>query len=134
MGMTLQDFFDKYLVVDWQGGSEEYANTENGEDVYLLAPATRGSETGHEAQINQKGTCIFFEEGKCKIHEAGKPFECAAYHHSKDHDESLILHNSAAKTWDNDKARAQLKQLLGGRDPEQPEADFGDILGLMMDR
>jgi|SRR5215212_7025731 len=125
MGITLKEFFDKYLVVDWQGGGSEWANTKDGKYAILLAPATTVSVTGHEANQDPRGHCIFFEHqtGKCKIHEHGKPMECREYMHTMDRKETIGLHNKAAKTWDNDEAKAQINQLLG-REPSIEESDY----------
>ena len=77
LNMTLQEFFDKFCAVDYM---------EKDENIYLIAPALVGENTGNMYPADPRGECIFYKDGKCKIHHA-KPFECANYHHDMTRDE-----------------------------------------------
>lgn len=105
LGMTLKEFFAKHLAVDWLEGEE---------DIFLLAPAIKGEETGEMYPGDPRGACNLLVEGKCSIHEA-KPMECAVSHHSRTHDDEHELHIAIGKTWADH--QGQVRELLG-RAPE----------------
>ncbi len=68
LNMTLQDFFNQYLGVDWWEGVRP---------VFVLAPAIVGEDTGSEYPGNPRGQCVFLNsEHLCDIHPV-KPFECS---------------------------------------------------------
>lgn len=72
VGLSLPDFFQKSLAVDWYEGDP---------DIFVLAPATEVSGAGTEYPGDPRGECTLYEDGKCTIH-AAKPFECRQYHHA----------------------------------------------------
>ncbi len=115
-GMTLQDFFNKYLSVDFYYGEDE-------KPIFVLAPATDTSEPGKEYPMEPCGRCILFtDDGKCSIH-IDKPYECRKMHHDGSAEAGDITHEEVSKAWE--KHQDQIKELLG-RDPEPP--DMGDVL------
>lgn len=133
--MGFQEFFDKYLVVDYQFDKQSEEESDiNKASIFLLAPATERAVPGTEAPADPQGKCIFFDEEnkKCKIHEYGKPFECRKYIHTMNHAQSVQLHNETSKTWDNDEAKEQIKKLLGGREPQVTMPTMADILSMML--
>ncbi len=108
LNMTFQEFFNKYLGVNWW---EEDVETE---DIFVLAPAITNMKTGQEYPGDPRGKCIFFKKGLCEIHEV-KPFECAQFIHDKSTEDR---HWNIAKTWK--KNQLHIKKLLG-RNPEASE-------------
>ena len=110
--LSFQDFFNKYLGVDWW---------EDDTPIFTLAPAIVGEETGSEYPGNPKGQCVFFNNNElCDIHPV-KPFECARMNC----DETNIngCHEKVAKAWvDN---QTQIIELLG-REPKT-EGYYGGL-------
>lgn len=109
MGLSLKEFFDKFLVVNWWVGIPD--------DTYVLSPATVNSSPGREANADPSGRCIFFKEGKCSIH-AVKPFECREYIHSQQGNEIYERHEQVAMAWEEH--QDQIIELLG-REPVSEE-------------
>ncbi len=111
MGLSLKDFFDKYLAVDWFTSDDD-------RNIFVLAPALVGKRTGHEYPGYPCGTCVFFKEGLCGIHST-KPHECAALTCAKKESRGVSQerHESVAMQWDKPEHQQQIRQLLG-RDPE----------------
>lgn len=117
LGMSVQEFFTTYLGVDWWGGNRE----SNYKDIFVLAPATHICEPGKEYPANPKGRCVFFEEGRCKIH-AARPIECKIAHHAVQvvgHGQHLAV----AQTWVDH--QEEIVALLG-REPEKAEYSVFD--------
>jgi Fe-S-cluster containining protein len=104
-GMTLEEFFKKYLAVDWWGVNKQ---------LLVLAPVNQGpfeTQPGGMYSWYPVGTCIFYIDGKCDIHEA-KPYECKkAAHEPSPRDEADARHEAVAKAWKGH--QDQPKQLLG---------------------
>ena len=117
LSLNLEDFFKKYISVDWWEASP---------DVFLLAPATSRSEPGSEYPGNPTGRCIFLENGLCKIH-AAKPYECLMELHGDPPKETQAHKADAMKTWDNEAAQQQVEQLLG-HEPISSEYSMFDAL------
>jgi Fe-S-cluster containining protein len=105
--MTLPDFFNKYLGVDWHGQIE---NTDK--DVFLLAPATTKMKPGNEYFFDPHGQCVFYVNGKCDIHEA-KPYECKEYFHDQLSDSLVDRHYKVAEKWNTPANQKQIQKLLG---------------------
>lgn len=86
LGLTEQQLFDDYLIVN--------KIVSNGrdipEDVHVLSPGIVGMRTGEDFAW-ATGTCIWFSQGKCQIHEL-KPFECAQYIHDEKPEDGDFLH------------------------------------------
>jgi len=117
MGLTMQEFFDQYLGVDWW--------TDN-DDIFVLAPALVGEETGSEYPGDPKGRCVFFNsDGLCDIHPV-KPYECVKL--ICDDKETAKRHEKVAMAWKLH--QNQIKDLLG-REPEASEYNSGSFFGGM---
>lgn len=116
-GMTLKEFFDKYLSVEYMYGEEREDMT------WLLSPAIVGEEPGKEFPANPDGTCVFFtEDGLCSIHDA-KPHECRVANHTDSREQGDKVHIAIAVEWEGH--QEQIPKLLG-REPEEP--DFGELM------
>jgi len=116
-GMTLPEFFRKYLTVDyWMG-----------ETVFALRPRTTREPGGKESAFNPLGQCVFFQHGRCSIH-AAKPHECATAVHSvkipKD------WHERTANRWRTKRATAQIAKLLG-REPQEGRSSISDLIAFL---
>jgi Fe-S-cluster containining protein len=116
-GMSLQEFFDAHLAVDWW-------EVDGGGDAFVLSPAVVGAKPGSEFPGNPNGTCVFFQGGRCRIH-AAKPAECRALWH-----DGLPggLHEEVAMAWKD--RQGQLSELLG-REPESESYGIGGLLGML---
>ena len=115
MGMSMKDFFDKYLAVDF------FENWGEEKDTYVLSPAVLGNDTGEMFPYKPTGICVFLKEGKCSIH-ANSPFECAQYIHSDSKEEVETRHVSVKDAWTNN--QKQIEELLGHA-PYTPENEGG---------
>ena len=116
MGLTLKEFFDQYLGVDWWEGDEP---------IFILAPAIVGEAPGSEYPGDPRGTCVFFNsDGLCDIHQA-KPYECAMYICNDDN--ASERHEKVAMAWKD--YQTQIITLLG-REPETEEYYGGGLFGL----
>jgi len=116
--ISLQQLFDDYLAVDWYSDSE-------GKDYFPLSPAVVGNETGAMFPYKPSGTCVFLDNGNCKIHPVA-PYECQQYHHTQESDETRKRHDYTAKSWKDEKQQTELL----GTEPCQPEpASFMDMFG-----
>lgn len=114
LGMSVPDFFDKYLAVDWY---EDLGKTgpddSKSRHVFVLSPATGAHNSGAMYGASPKGRCILFDGTSCLIH-ATKPFECRAHHHEDDHEDVAERHAAVAVAWrDTEGAQEQLQELLG---------------------
>lgn len=118
--MDPQDFFDKFISVDW------FENDGKG-PTYTLSPATVNCEPGTEYPFDPLGTCVFFQEGLCLIH-AAKPAECSTYDHSRTNDQSYAFRDTLVEAWKNN--RAEIEKYLG-REPCRKEPDLFDMLSLI---
>lgn len=116
LGLSLQEFFDKHLSVDW---------FESVPDIFLLAPASSGSDVGGMYHANPKGRCTFFVGGRCSIYEA-RPFECRAYHHSQEIPNGR--HEAVAKAWADEQHQAQVANLYG----DEPSSSSYSIFEALM--
>ena len=115
LNMTLKEFFDKYLAVDFfEGFGGE-------EDTFVLSPAVVGNPTGDMFPYKPTGVCVFFKEGKCSIH-GNSPFECAQYIHTDEKKEVEKRHALVRDAWS--KNQNQIEELLE-RKPYAPENEGG---------
>jgi Fe-S-cluster containining protein len=115
MGMTLPEFFAAHLAVDWW---------ESEPDIFLLSPALRGEEAGTEFPAEPRGTCAFYEEGRCRIHPV-KPRECRDALCTDTGPSSV--HEDTAMAWKDH--QGQVAELLG-REPEAAPYGGGLFSGL----
>lgn len=116
LGLTLEEFFAKYLAVDWY---ESYPD-----DIFLLSPAVAGEATGEEFPGDPRGTCVFYVEGRCQIHEA-KPYECRTFWCGAPGSGGggALTHQQVGEKWAG-QPQEQVKELLG-REPMATEFEGG---------
>ncbi len=112
MGVSLEEFFRQYLAVDWWQDTP---------DISVLSPAIKGEETGTEFPGDPKGTCVFYEGGRCRIHPV-KPAECRDMWCGDRGPSSM--HQDVAMAWADH--QQQVRDLLG-RDPEAADWEGGGI-------
>lgn len=102
LGLTMKEFFDRHLAVDWWVTDED--------DIFLLSPAVKGAPTGTEFPGDPHGTCVFFVNGQCSIH-AVKPYECRDMWCGDAG--SPLAHAATALAWEV--YQEQIHDLLGRR-------------------
>ncbi|MNK65509.1 hypothetical protein D3C87_848060 [compost metagenome] len=123
LGVTLKELFDTKLMVDWLAGS----SAADGDDVFVLSPATTSGRPGQEFPGNPRGTCVFLTEDKrCAIHEV-KPMECRLY---SCRGVGIKYHEPVGMTWDAPEHQQQIEGLLGR--PPESEAYGGFFGGLSL--
>lgn len=110
LGISLQEFFNQYLGINWWVADN---------DIFVLAPAIIDMTPGKEYPGDPRGECIFFKKDLCAIHVV-KPFECAECIHTESEGVSNQRHHEVAEAWKDH--QKQIEELLG-RKPES--ADFG---------
>jgi Fe-S-cluster containining protein len=123
LGLSLKEFFHKYLGID-------YFIQKDGKFLYVLAPAIVTMEPGQEYPFSPFGQCVFYENNMCKIH-AAKPIECAKWDHSVD-DKELLEFKNVVIVGEWEKHQDQIEELLG-RKPQQLDVGWGEVLGLFAD-
>lgn len=103
LNLSLQDFFDQYLAIDYWLGVD--GNT------LVLIPRQKGRERKRLSFSDafHGATCIFLEQGLCKIHEA-KPYECRETMGCEE-EPRLDWHKAAALGWDTPEAQQQIEDL-----------------------
>lgn len=117
LGMTEEDFFKKYLSVDYWTNPDA--------NLFVLSPAIVGETPGQEFPLEPTGKCVFLtDEGKCSIH-AAKPYECRSYDHRQKRDDSNSEHLAVAESWVPHKD--YISKLLG-REPEITSLNPFDML------
>lgn len=111
LGLTLLDFFDAHLTVDyWMG-----------ENIFVLRPRTTFEDGGDVSALNSLGRCSFYRDERCAIH-AAKPFECAVTSHEV-HPVGL-RRTVIAEAWLQH--QDQIVELLE-REPQVPEPTIQDV-------
>jgi len=124
MDLTLQEFFDRYLGVNWWVGD----HTDGEADAFVLAPAITVMQPGEEYPAMPKGVCIFLKEGLCQIHGA-KPYECAETMHDDGNELSTSRRKKMVVAWKEN--QAQISELLK-RDPRANEMSLLDWFELTL--
>lgn len=119
LGLTPQELFDQHLQVDWWVDDP---------DVFVLSPRLRHETGGSMMPVDSTGECHWFVDGKCAIHDLGKPFECQQLDHSK-----VNHHEAAADRW-RDEEHQQMIEDLYGEQPYAPEASIFDMMSMMLGR
>lgn len=108
LGLSLPDFFKKYLVVDFWLRMEG--------DINLLIPKQVEQEGGRKLSYSDAfhlADCIFLsKDNRCTIH-AVKPSECKMAMGCSD-PKVDNWHEEVAMAWDKPKHQAQIKDLLSG--------------------
>lgn len=105
LGVSLDELFREYLAVDWWAGAYP---------VFLLSPAVRGNKTGQEFPGDPTGSCVFFEDGRCRIHPV-KPHECAVSWCGGCPPDTHYL---TAEAWEGH--QGQIRDLLGREPQDEP--------------
>ena len=125
LGITLQELFDDFLLVDY------YLSYQKGHK-YLLSPALKGKKPGDMTPSNPMGVCIFFDEETehCQIHEVA-PYECQMYIHGQAKELTEARHQWIAQQWNHEVEYKQLVDLLG-REPSVPEMDQETFIELLL--
>lgn len=116
LNLSLQDFFDRYLGVQWWVAEEP---------TFVLAPALTSMKPGCEYPGDPRGVCIFFKDERCMIHEV-KPHECShgsacdvqEAEHEQDREETVSL-------WKE--KQTQVRDLLG-HEPMTTSFSIFDLL------
>ncbi len=126
LGLTVQQLFDQHLAVDLWTAKPDTDEV----DIFVLAPRTTYQKGGDTYGLNPLGRCHWLIEGRCAIHEAGKPFECRMAHH----DNGPIgrrIHAEARDAW---RDHQQMIAGLLGRPPARKEQTLFEQLfdGLFM--
>lgn len=108
LGLTLREFFNQYLAVDYWEADHLLSRTN------VLSPAVVGAEAGAWFPENPNGRCVFFNGGRCDIHEV-KPFECRTFVCTQ----PLVFsqHLAVAAAWGS--GQDQIRELLDGRDRDE---------------
>lgn len=125
LGLTLQEFFDKYLTVDFWSDTKE----DSVKHLYVLSPGIKNAPTGTEHPFDPTGECVFFDGYNCTIHEV-KPNGCAFYDHLKD--EEVCQENqkdNVIAPWQEEENHRQIVELLG-REPKDYD-HLETLLGTM---
>jgi len=121
LGMTLQDFFDKHLGVDFY--------IDDGDAIFVLAPALTNMDGGEMYPFNPLGTCTFLSKSeRCGIHTES-PHECQMYYHTDNKAKTDKRHKSIAMAWKDH--QNQIEELLGYK-PTMPEPTFSELFGLFL--
>lgn len=118
MGLDVKTFFNKYLAVDWW---------ENGNDIFILAPAIIGYE-GKMYPAEPRGKCIFFKDEKCIIHSV-HPYECKEYTHNCKNIEIQNRHKEVSKLWDKEEYQEWIEELLRHK-PKSEEYNGGSLFNM----
>lgn len=105
LGVSLQELFKRYLMVDYvvgEGGAHI--------DTFVLSPATINGPKGKEASIVPTGQCVFYtNDGKCAIHPV-KPWECRSWDHRQGYGDGGH-HKAVTQSWAAE--QQQIADLLG---------------------
>ena len=102
LGMAIDVLFKRYLTID----TVLLVDNMSTKAIYVLAPAINGRNRGAIAQPTDHGTCIWFKDGGCAIHEA-KPLECRLADHTTTRDSSNTLRASILAKWVSQKQIVQ---------------------------
>lgn len=125
LGLSLKEFFDQYLVLDWW-----YRPSDSAERFAVLSPGKLDEHGGIASFgfVNSLGTCIFLKDDRCSIHPV-KPQECRSAHHSRNRksrrEEGRRQHYEVAKFWSEDEEGRALVQEVGF-DPDSFEVPLPD--------
>jgi hypothetical protein len=119
LGVTVQVLFDEHLSVDWWSGDP---------DIFVLAPRMSNDSGGGMYPADPRGRCHWLVDGKCSIHDLGKPYECQKAHHSLPPDAHTKNHEAAANAWRTDEHQKTIKELYG----DEPVAEELGLLDYLL--
>lgn len=125
MGLTPQELFKQHLQVDyWVSGQQA--------GYFALTPRLEGAEGGTLFPVHPFGTCHWFVEGKCQVHDLGKPHECADMHHRPDGSiEDEGTRDTFSAPWCNPEAQQLIRDLYGS-EPAVPPMSLLDIISIAL--
>lgn len=92
LNLTVPELVQKHLQVDFFSGDDV-------EDVCMLVPRLKGERGGTQIDNDPRGVCHWFVDGKCRIHQLGKPAECAELVHGPDGQQVKVDRVAIARTW-----------------------------------
>lgn len=107
LGTSEQDLFDNHLAAS-------VVHDIWGKPVMYLEPAAARHAAKSVLTKNAHGRCHWLgEDGKCAVHEVGKPLECrhSAHEHSPKQARSFFY--SIIGAWDNPVQQAKINSFLG---------------------
>lgn len=114
LNLSVAELFRRHLTIDAvlmdEGGQRKA--------VYVLAPAMVGKKPGTISDPTEKGTCVWFQNEGCEVHDA-KPRECGLVDHSTTPAEGNLIRASILKQWIPYK---RFIQDLYGKKLKPPEA------------
>ena len=94
LNVATGDLFKRHLTID----AVLIAEADRPTGVYVLAPAIVDRKSAAISDPAARGSCVWFKNGKCDIHEM-KPAECRATDHSSSARDSDMLRASILKQW-----------------------------------
>jgi Fe-S-cluster containining protein len=112
--LSIAELFQKHLTVD--AVLMEEAGQKKA--IYVLAPAISERKAGAISNPIEKGTCNWFKDGRCKIHDA-KPRECSLVDHTTPPQDGNLRRASILKSWVSHK---KFIQELYGKKLKPPDA------------
>jgi hypothetical protein len=95
LGLTPEEFFRDHLSVDWWSGDA----ATSGRDIFVLSPRLTDEVGGGMFPSNPHGRCHWYQDGRCAIHDSGKPAECAFAHHDVGHVDYLRHRLGLVAAW-----------------------------------
>lgn len=108
LGMSVKEFFDRYLAVDYWMGDPT---------IYVLTLPTKNMKPGSMYEIMEpNGACTEFRDGKCSIH-AVKPFECRYFDHTRSRGDNP--HSTVAEAWNTTENQQMIADLVGHPLPKE---------------
>jgi hypothetical protein len=121
MGLTVEELFKQHLQVDYWNGEEDDPAT------FVLSPRLKDYEGGTMFPANPRGTCHWYEDGKCAIHTLGKPAECQQLGHEGT-TAVRARHEATAQTWKSKRHQQTIRELYGG----EPQAETWSMLDMLL--
>jgi hypothetical protein len=107
LGLTEQQLFDQHLAI----GHMDKAGVG---PTYYLTPAAANHPAKSVNERGGGGRCHWFEDGRCKIHEMGKPAECQWSSHDRTPPEFIEFAGGILRAWESQQ-RMVAKFIEGSR-------------------
>jgi hypothetical protein len=94
LNLSVPELVRKHLQVDFYSGEgTDY------EDTAMLVPRLKGERGGTQIDQDPRGVCHWLINGRCQIHNLGKPAECAELGHGEDGKRLKGDRDAIAATW-----------------------------------
>lgn len=125
MGLTVKELFDQHLAVDWYDADQT-------KPIFVLSPRITTMKPGTVFPGNPCGVCAWLENGLCKIHTLGKPYECKKLTHDASNADCEKNHKACADAWNTPKNQKLIRDLLGKaprRKKYTSKSKLHDIMG-----